>query len=362
MLLRQRLALLKKLSSDDFDSDPDWQENFDKTFEKDQLSKLEKQYDYDVSSIDNKSFRYSFFKDILSLENFKVINSGLKNPILGKGHFGTVFSGTYNGKPAAAKIVLYDNKSKMKFNKEVENWNKILSVSNQLNDDLKKHIPKIYKIDTGEISKDNTSQTYLYEVIIMEQLFPLNEHMLKLIDQNKIRIIYDENYEQEIIPRQAPPESFVNSINDLLKDPDYLYTIANKIKESYADAKIDKNKIVKELLELNLDFNKKDIAIDKITNIILDDNDIDMEHFNFVRTNVAYIMRIFFDKIGLPKSLNEHDLIGDYYNHLPETANFIKALKEIYKLSGLKYYDLKSDNIMMDKDGNLKIIDVGQYK
>ena len=37
-------------------------------------------------------------------------------------------------------------------------------------------------------------------------------------------------------------------------------------------------------------------------------------------------------------------------------------LKVLYQSFGISYGDLHYDNIMMDNDGNLKIIDVGQYQ
>ena len=162
---------VKEFGSDTVDEDKYFEDNFYE--DKKPLS------DYIEKPIDYK---------IMEKEGFKYYAPGSKSEYLSSGVFGSVYRGIYNGSPAVIKVMR--GKSTRNDDNEVANWKAILEAKPGLTPEMQKHIPNIYKVNSSSITYQSRtdyipgkdSDVYgpkdiKYEVVIMEELFPLDRNM-----------------------------------------------------------------------------------------------------------------------------------------------------------------------------------------
>lgn len=291
-------------------------------------------------------------KLIAQKEGVQILQTG--SSLLGAGVYGKVIRGVYQGKPVAAKII-FDNK--LEFSKEAENWKKILIAAKTLPPDLKKHIPMIYKINKDEIFYQNINLNY--EIIVMEELFPLNGELKRLFKHQD----YKPHSEQ------------------LLKDEEYLYKISLAISDYVIKVSsrlglniktLDPTKLMKVLLNLG---RIKYYDAEKIIKVVVNylGKTYDLYGVNekgrkipFIKSDSGLdlydglydVVSKFFRPDGMPKFQGDPT---QFWEDLPETSSFYQTLKTLSSNYGIKWGDVHHENVMMDANGNLKIIDAGKY-
>ncbi len=276
----------------------------------------------------------TFRNDILIENNFKTYVA--KDKELGAGYYGRVYRGTYNGKPAAAKII-----TKEEGLREVKVWQKILNAADSLPPELKKHLPEIYLLKT------DISEGQPYSLIVMEELRPLNRNLFEIInrfgEQNKA------------------------SFNLLLKDTDYVYNLSKKI--------------VKDILNSSLSQKMKNLTASEVFEIIFGALTFDSDSrahnsyqlgrelknkYQLDYDDQHQLSNIFFratDFFVTPKAIpmSQRGLNNDdTWLRMPETKQYFEMLQELDKY-GIEFDDQHAGNVMMGKDDNLKLIDVGAF-
>jgi hypothetical protein len=307
-------------------------------------------------------FERGAFPNILKKEDFHPVEAGGKSIILGQGSFGTVFRGVYQGKPAVAKVILYEDGIK-----EVKNWEDILDASSSVVPALKKYLPKIYKInyqeDFNKIKvkrnfwdddddddspsnspyKDVLNPENNYAIIIMEELMPLDNNLLS-------KIVGNDSTTADKSPYQ---------------NPDFLWDVTKEIVEGILDYfdlnETDLSNIIFKIL-MNLDFKSNVYTITNQFKKELEEKLINAGHDLefFLPSSVESLFYKILNPV-LPTSGNDRYDIP-YFKHLPETSGFITSLEDLEDLTGLKWDDLVAPrNLMMDRNGQLKLIDPGLY-
>jgi hypothetical protein len=292
--------------------------------------------------------------NILKNEGFNTVFQS-ENIVAGKGAFGIVLKGTYQGKPAVAKVETnYDD-----YPKETSNWMQILKSKETMPAEYKKHIPNIFKLNLGKYEAEGKNPLY-YSVIIMEELFELSVDMKGLLTGNF---------------------SALQHVNNLLKDQDFIDSLASKLwnylkfwMRRYQDEyditypSIENiSHILSQKDEGNFYFARN--KAEKITEEVKGINNITKERADRRWQSINQ---------GLVESTNNliRSALSTYnfpYNHeaykddgvwaaFPETKTFFETLMYIKNNANLSWRDLHTGNVMMDRDGNLKIIDVGLYE
>lgn len=295
-------------------------------------------------------------EQILEKENFVPVRAGGKESMIGRGSFGMVYRGVYQGQPAIAKLIFEENSDYSRQNDEVNNWNKILHMVSE-NPRYKKYVPNIYKLNRDQIEIDG--KIHKYEIVIMEELYRLNWDFRRFLAQG-----------YEIMERNT---------NMLLKNEEILYEIAEGLDEKIKlFTHIFKN-VPREELQRNI---KDDIL--NIFKIMLSPPGLTTETQEEISEKIAdyYLQKydLYFSESNssfkylisnrlrrtiygdLPMSYFSFWESGPYYRSSPETENIYKFLLVLAEDYGLRWTDLHEDNFMMDRDGNIKIIDVGLYK
>lgn len=298
------------------------------------------------------------FNDILKQHNIAVVSIGGKSPILGSGVYGSVIDVIYKGKPAVAKIIIKRDDAP---ENEANNWKHVLNNMDKFTPEQIKHLPIIYDIIQDEIESYNYKyggyNIFEYSMIIMEKLFPVPKEIESLFDSGNI-------------------EQDAKSLDFALKDEETIYEIALSISQ-YIQAQLNKRGSTIKLTEKNIQ-DIFQILLSKVSAPITKDK----EEWKSIMTKliIDYLQRTFnqrFDSLSIDirtviaRAIDETSEFPPYehaysarhkkWDILPETKNFISALKTMADELDLSWTDLHQRNIMINADGNLKIIDIGLY-
>ncbi len=285
------------------------------------------------------------FPQILHKEGFKVISAGTE--YLGGGMHGQVYDGIYQGHQAAAKLIIHDsnNLEKMTATPEVTNWKFILNNINKLPANLKNHIPQIYHLNADCLNE------ICYEIIIMEKLYPLSKQIQSII--------------------QGFGQEHERVMKDYLNNDNFLYYLADKIKKSldsltdFPQNIINASKLQEYLSHMDLSFaatNYKSLtpvivkyfmSLEPMLNWIQQDPQSN-QHYLSWGVNRA-IHQIFTE--SFPRNYTPNIPLPA---RTPELKGLYKTLISLHNL-GLDWNDTHYQNIMQDKDGNIKLIDVGNF-
>jgi len=309
---------------------------------------------------------YASYIGIMKQEGFKpVAFSDSGSSFLGGGAFGNVFSGVYQGKQAAAKVIMKIDDRAIDDDDEVNNWKKIYQGSANFPPDLKKHIPIIYKANKGhyegkeyDVFFDSKPRdvSYDYEIIIMEQLYPLSHELREAIRGSNLegmrKIINDEEYLYKVAQsvsdslKQINIEVSPQKIHKIILDfgpVDFEYQTAKKLAQTIYH-KIDK-----------FSWNANEYTIYNAIYMSLKPN---LEPYLYNRPkdwNFAY-------QRDLDGSLERRQRYSHYWESAPETTKYMETLTKILTDLNIGWNDVHNNNILMGADGNLKIVDVGLYK
>jgi hypothetical protein len=312
---------------------------------KESLDEFYKNVDQSYVRVTN-DIEIEIIHNILEKENFKPLYLNA-NLVAGKGTYGLVLKGVYQGNQAVIKIEigLQDRPP----DREINNWEKILNVKNMMPNDLRKHIPNIYKLNSGVIDKELLKHSYrdvYYTVIIMEELFKISKDMDEFLNGFSKRFIGQ-------------------MVNQILDNPELIVEVSKKIYDELngdnrpSDFNINNIfKIIYTNLENASNLHKLITKIvSNIFNLLDPNNKISDRNMLVLRGSIR-------DEIGkllnnFPSDEEYHSLI---WEKIPETKTLMEALKFLKQNTGLSWFDQHTGNIMMDRDGNLKIIDVGLWK
>jgi len=352
-----------------------WHEEAVKEFGDKQISE-EEYFDENISDkdVDPKSGKPKKEKraeDLLRENGFEPHAFGSSDyAYIGQGAYGIVFAGIYKGTDAVAKVVINDHE--MPDDQEVENWIEILKAKDAMPPELSKHIPDIY-----ELKKGGTEEGNEYQIVIMERLEPLSPEMLEILNGSGQQEFYNARKE-----------------TNLLKDDQYVFRLSKDIskiiskiamfRESFKD--ITANDIMKEIMaieRLNYDgFNKITkvmshyfASINKVEEIYNKESGNENLYFDtaeeYFYDLISFVIKKYSNKYSFPRDrykMYYHDKYrpGDeadskFWQEQPETSGLFKMLDSLYKNFEISWSDVHNNNIMQDKDGNLKIIDVGLY-
>jgi hypothetical protein len=299
------------------------------------------------------------YNKIAEQEGFKIVSSGEEKPLLGRGSYGSVFQGVYKGKLAAIKIILNSNG-------EVENWQKILQITQSFPENLKKHFPVIYHLNKGVLKKEKNQYVFgiNYEIIIMEKLFKLPKDIYLNMDDN-------------------PMIDKSKMIKDLFKDDDYLYTVSSLIVDGISknpyfrmdmrNFQLNTNEIFKLLSSQKLDdksFPSSTIMAENISNFLLQKYPFREKYKEKVFPIIKAILNNSIGKvpgvprgyygITTPKDFHDYEYYSPVWEHRSETKELYEALLMLGS-AGVKWNDLHVDNLMMGADGTIKFIDAGLF-
>lgn len=111
----------------------------------------------------------------LTDHGIRPIGSMAWDDMLGSGAFGTVFRAVYNGAPVVVKVSISNNPKA----RDVEVWKKILSIWDNIPSQYKKHIQQVYLV-YSELIPFNGDSIKL-QVIVSEELRELSEGAVRLI-------------------------------------------------------------------------------------------------------------------------------------------------------------------------------------
>lgn len=145
-------------------------------------------------------------KKLFDQHEIKLVSATGKSQLIGYGSFGAVFRVVYKGKPGVAKLIINElkkiNEGYLGRNdREAENWKKIQDNLDKFPTKLRKHLPIIYDIIDGKIDaylehQDIGFNQLNYQIIIMEELFPLSKYLKQIFKQPSeySYIIKDEEF------------------------------------------------------------------------------------------------------------------------------------------------------------------------
>lgn len=334
------------------------------------------------------------YHKILDDVNFKPIQlNNFETIEIGKGFYGTVFSGIYNGKDAAIKIELDPEGST-----EIDAWNKIISIKNFLPDKFKKYIPDVYLLKRGRLdtSDDLDSETLNsldeeelmsyqldYSAVVMERLYPSRKNLASLFDTQRDG---DLGY----------AKSSFTSFNGWSKVSDDIYKILSErfYNKYFSYSKILSKGHFKNLYPLGANISEKPqlayILSKKIADLVIGDGKIYYDKFKNDRGAYAEFIHeigediykdlvvsfeIFTSKVSSfpagyssisDESYNMYGELEDNFDksfwkdepNLGGLYEFLRYLATEYKIL---FEDLHGGNIMQNKDGQFKIIDLGLW-
>lgn len=317
---------------------------------------------------------------ILEKENFQThATSGAESSFLGEGHFSSVFKGIYNGKPATIKVStkLYDSFAGEVNDSEI--WAAVLEAKANMPPEMSKHIPEVYHTNRSAVKDPKMDREIPYEVVIMEELYPLTEEMESLftgyVRKSDEMLLNDEEYlfklSKEITDELHSQVEFRGLFNHISPQDVFkvilglgeikVYSGTGEVSQSvgtYLFNSIDADKFAESFVSSGLD---KYIGIDKTF-----DN-----HHEFL---IDYIWKVVYPSIRRMSSplTSRNDVVKNdgskgrkhslFWENMPETGTFYKMLSSLYENFNITWHDVHTGNIMQDAHGNLKIIDVGLYK
>lgn len=342
---------------------------------------------------EDEYFEENFFREntladicegIMAQEGFKHY-SGAEDggSLLGTGAFGSVYYGIYKGKEAAAKIVASTYGPGGYQESESEIWNKILDAKKQMSPEKAKHIPDIYYSNSGRYIEPIYHDVLYYDFIVMERLYPLDARVIEAItDPGTIPDPSGEGVATE----------YTKVLNLLKKDEEFLYRLLKHILSEMKKVdfvrgigKISPEEMLKEYFNIKADSSLNEIA-EHMSNFVFEKIKPDVQEyygFNDQQLNVVFEdikgefvlgFNNLFSMKDMPSSFDEQFYSKNHTGELIESPGFnpvweespytrgvFKMLRELLQDFGIAWDDLHIDNLMQDKDGNLKIIDVGLY-
>jgi hypothetical protein len=315
------------------------------------LKNLEDKYTYSQDELNLTNIKVDTIQQILEKENFKALYSN-RSVVAGRGAYGVVLRGVYQGKPAVIKI---ETNIGRPVTNEINNWMLILKLKETMPPEYKKHIPDIYKLNSDSVFKSG-KETF-YSVIIMEELFKLNDEIGELMSV-------------------GTPNSFMTIVELILNNLDYVYQVSVDISNSleqfestyFRELQLPSSHSVFKIIYNNL-INLKSQNINKVT---FYDKNTD-EIVNQIKIKTGKIYSLFIAPVDLKNNIHSHlskmfrrfpdsKQKSFVWENMPETQNFFKTLEYLNQNANLSWNDLHIGNVMMDRDGNLKIIDVGLYE
>ena len=240
---------------------------------------------------------------------------------LGSGINGSVYRGAYLGKQVAVKIT---NVS------EVPQWESIMRASAGAPDDIKKHLPLIYKME-----RDGD-----YEIIVMETLKPLSGAVRDMLW----------------------PEGPEQSVRALMSDPNLVHRIFDSVASELPNngVRVSRDRM-DEIFKILLRYNEGETATIE----------------SFIRSNLSPPLS---DEIASQESIFikgldywfNQELMADMpkdsdndtsykMESLPESRSLLAAMRYL-KSKGISWGDMNSENFMMrPSTGDIVMIDVGAW-
>ena len=279
--------------------------------------------------------RQKYILEWLKSNGIQLISSGGFG-VFSSGDYAEVFNGVCDGQDCVVKI-LTQREGSMDF----DNWQAILNLESKMPYEVARHIPKIYK--TIKLSGGRIRiPTY---AIAMERLYPIHSDLKYLIADGWSNYYYSDKLLSNIY-KPALEENIYNIMNDIYK--------------SFKEL-ISKNKLanLKSLIDEFYYSNANNIIpIDRLSYFI----SINI----FKGKSKSYFRRLYDGIIAILKKHSEKIPYSSEFNN--DNHDEIKLIKPFYNAlkwlesNGISWGDLHDNNIMMDKEGTLKIMDIGSFK
>jgi serine/threonine protein kinase len=333
----------------------------------------------DAPVSEDEYFKENFFEEfvfadidekIMDQEGF-IYHSSVEGEthFVGSGVSGSVYRGIYNGQPAVIKII---RRTEYKNDNEISNWKAILAAKDKMPASMQKHIPIIYNLNSGNLIDEKSGDKVDYEVVIMEELQKLSPHMQDIFYQYGSarepmkKMLKDEEYMFEIAKMIKSSVDKIKDFGDILSEvtPQDILKVILSIEEP-----IDKYSamdIVQLVSEYLVQVNKE-----AITDIFLNSglSDLYPSPEGFLQQKIYQVVKGSIKPDTIPRN-REYLISNDgspgfaysaFWENSPDTGGLYKTLRELSENFNISWRDTHTDNIMMDKNGNLKIIDVGLY-
>ena len=340
--------------------DEDWHESAVENLETEERKRLEESALYLDKDKMNPAGSYVSGLDyeILSKHGLIPIEAD-GEAYLGNGRYGTVYNVIWNGKPAAAKLTMDDES-------DANIWDKILAATKSPQMESVANIfPEVYEVirshESSDLFSDFDSPTY--SIIVMEKLYPLPKEVAKVWGgPGKVPRLGQSNVEYRDIYREdAISAEIQKSLAELLPGRSIeleLPTIEEL--EIEASRYETRSEIIGTMAS-------------SILNIIYEKNKIIEDDYS-LREPVWYGVSDYVGKLK-PYLKREDNYRGvpDYYNIMeddieevrkevpPEHLGVFDQLLKLQRMSGIRWHDLHSKNVMIDADGNIKVTDVGNF-
>ena len=266
--------------------------------------------------------------DIIESKGIKLISFSPKENI-GQGSFGTVYDGVFEGKEVAVKLQVCSSFERSEYAQDVKNIKEIEKRIKNFPENVKRFFPKIYLAEEGEIGLKT------YQLIVLEKLYPARKEI-----ENAISGFNKDDRLITMLP------DLLNQLNSILNTAGIEWVTEKELEPllsgNFGDQIINIKNFFKDLIENNskedisskrkyLLFKKVDIIVNKVGKQMFDP----------------------FPRWDKNNSKQEYTPTRDIEN----LWNAIKWLRE----NGIPAGDIYEENIMTDKQGNLKIADLGAF-
>lgn len=294
---------------------------------------------------------------------------------IGQGKYGTVLRAVYNGKQVAVKITSEPA--------EADNWQRISQISESMPSNLKRHLPKIYKIirdDQQKVGQPNY-------IIVMEVLAPLPAHLKEKLFVNE----GDNKGTQQEFPLskkilERTTKGKQESVIDLMKDVNKLFEAFKSVVESVQSQHSMQlpGPLKQDLFKRIIDFKPLsqgatpllDFPIFVATALsqlvgalpppqkeeLLLQTTTPMQALGFqIGDDMIKYFRNLAKGGEFPWTAETSEDERDVYRQMPESKSLLDAL-EYLEANGMGWHDIHSGNLMVrPSTGDPVIIDVGLY-
>lgn len=297
------------------------------------------------------------YKEILEKEDIHIF-SGKNGNILGAGKYSRVFNAIYKNRHVAAKVVLGDT------GKEKESYGLLHKIEPELPEDIAKYFVKIYEIKTGTVEKKIGFyiQKINYSIIITEALQPLQAEYKRILKNlSSYRRFYftqpmteDELYNlAKFLQKKLPLIINDISVTDIFN---FLYNYLGPHPSLYHFQKFTNH--YKELFNLSPKFRALSI---KDKTYILNQGRSTIN--NFIAHHIEEWLHRFPEAHFVYRRDNpEYQSINPYITSDPQIHGLIEALKYLALNYKFEWNDLHPANFMIDSNGQLKVVDVGNFE
>jgi serine/threonine protein kinase len=304
---------------------------------------------------------------------------------LGKGAFGTVIRGVYNGKPVAAKIMDYNDK-------DIEVWNSIIEYKESLSEKHRRHLPEVYlleqdqiKVSPSELIPRQLSYYYKegneylpYSITAMEILRPIpkevkdyfSDYFMEMNERPRV-VLNSPEFMFGVLNNAVTLAIHQSYVEDRDHTEDYIYQSGKGVGQISKELATLLLKHLMEDSDYSLYVNKH--IIDSYLAQICSNCDIPVGLSRLVaKTFYSLKERA---KESFPENYDSHSNIpteieelgkskrkpDSSFKELPEFKTIIEMLEELYQ-RGVLWSDLHAGNIMMrPSTGDLVITDVGNF-